>query len=217
MSYKPRTKEEKRKRVEYNRKNYKVFAFKLYPSLDKDLIEYMAYLSATEDQRNCLCRIVRNLIKEGYRAKDEPMRLGGKNEFKIFPIKLNREGDQDVISYLETVPNKRAFICEQLRLDMLKNKDFMSRNESAPGIIAVAYRTTNFKPDMAYLECDDRQQAEQFIRDTVPGCRIIRSINMKKEAVPSDKAIIDVSKESVKESQKDKEKTVKKNKNRDVL
>ena len=54
--YVPRTEEEKRKHVEYNRRVYKVFAFKLHRSYDQDIIDY---LDGIKGKRAYICKLLR--------------------------------------------------------------------------------------------------------------------------------------------------------------
>lgn len=61
-----RTPEEKRKRVEYNRRVYKVFAFKLHRSYDQDIIDYLATVT---NKRAYICRLLReDMQKNNFRT-----------------------------------------------------------------------------------------------------------------------------------------------------
>ena len=79
-------------------------------------------------------------------------------------------------------------------VDIIAEQDEKESEE----LFVVAYRDSTGKPNLAYLECDSKEKAENYIRSAVPGSTVFSARPFDKDLVPEGKEFINVAKEAEK-------------------
>ena len=82
--------------------------------------------------------------------------------------------------------------------EQLTGQEIVPEEKQPEELFVVAYRDSTGKPNLAYVECDSKEKAENYIRSAVPGSTVFRARPFEKNSIPEGKEVINIAKEAEK-------------------